>query len=429
MIKTAFTSLDKTKKGILIRAVGGLDEDHFLDESFVRRGSKKTKIYDTPTGNVIRLGREGKDMTSNDREKNIYNKSDYHYEYDYLVSIPLIGFNPDDGFALGADLLFTKYKFKKSPFSSTHRINLGYSFATQGYDIAYEGNFVEAVGSADLLLEGVFRAPKFVENFFGFGNDTKILTEGEDFDFNRVRNSLTRFKAAVKQPIGGGGGFFSFGPFAERIQVEETMGRFVTDELSDLPDNIFDSKYYSGVEMGLNFMNLNNAANPSRGIIFATDIGLKLNLKENDKIFIPFKTELTIYESLNEKETIVFASRIGTEIALGDFEFFQAPVLGGNTNLRGFRSERFSGNGAFYHNNDLRIRLFGSDNSTLPFSFGISGGFDYGRVWLDGEESDTWHYGYGGGIWIAPIDFIVISAQMFISEEDERLVVKVGHAF
>jgi surface antigen Omp85-like protein/calcineurin-like phosphoesterase family protein len=418
-----------TKKGILVRAVGGLDEDHFLDESYVRSGPKKTKIYDTPTGNIIYLGKEGKDMTSNDPEKNIFNKSDYHYEYDYSVFRPLVGFNPDDGYTIGGDLLFTKYNFKKNPYSSTHLLEASYSFATKGLGLEYEGNYVEAIGNANLLLEGEIRGPRFVENFFGLGNESKITSDEDDFDYNRVRNSLIRLKTGVKKPIGGGGGFFSFGPFIERVKVEKTEGRFVTDEASNLPANIFDPKYYSGVETGVNVMNVNNSANPTRGIIFTINAGLKFNLTERRKAFVPFKTELTIYESLTKSESIVFASRIGTEIATVGYEFFQAPVLGGNSNLRGYRSERFSGDGVFYHNNDIRIRLINSGNTVLPLSIGISGGFDYGKVWLKNEVSDTWHYSYGGGIWIAPLDFLIFSAQYFKSPEDQRVEVKVGHTF
>ncbi len=417
----------KVKKGILIRLIGGLDEDHFLDESFVRGMSKKTKIYDTPTENILRLGREAKDMTSDEREKNFFNKGDYHYEYDYLTPLPLIGYNPDDGVSVGADLLFTKYKFKKSPYAATHKVKFGYAFATQAYDIFYEGNIVDALGDSDILLEGLFQAPKFVNNYFGLGNETEIIQQ--DFDFNRVRNSLFRMKLALKNPIGGGGGFLTIGPFVERINVEETIGRFVSTVDANLPAEIFDSKYYTGLEVDLNLINVNSLANPTRGIIFELGLGWKYNVADSKKYFIPFNAELTIYESLNKAETIVYASRIGTSQAGGNYEFFQAPRLGGNYNLRGYRAQRFAGDITFYHNNDFRWRLFQSKNNIMPFSFGLSGGFDYGRVWLDGEDSNTWHYGYGGGIWMAPIDFLVISAQLFKSPEDERFVVKVGHAF
>jgi hypothetical protein len=33
-------------------------------------------------------------------------------------------------------------------------------------------------------------------------------------------------------------------------------------------------------------------------------------------------------------------------------------------------------------------------------SYGIFAGFDYGRVWLDGEASNKWHQSVGGGIWL-----------------------------
>jgi hypothetical protein len=38
--------------------------------------------------------------------------------------------------------------------------------------------------------------------------------------------------------------------------------------------------------------------------------------------------------------------------------------------------------------------------SIIPMSYGIFAGFDYGRVWLDGEASNKWHQSVGGGIWL-----------------------------
>ena len=118
--------------------------------------------------------------------------------------------------------------------------------------------------------------------------------------------------------------------------------------------------------------------------------------------FGTIRTSLSFYQSLDPKENLVFASRIGFEHNIGDdFEFYHAPNIGGNESLRGFRAERFYGNTAFYQNIDLRARLFSSYNKTLPFTFGLFAGFDHGRVWVDDDTSDVWHYNYGGGFWIA----------------------------
>jgi hypothetical protein len=39
----------------------------------------------------------------------------------------------------------------------------------------------------------------------------------------------------------------------------------------------------------------------------------------------------------------------------------------------------------------------------VPAEVGVLSFADAGRVFADGQESDAWHAGYGGGIWIAPL--------------------------
>jgi len=43
--------------------------------------------------------------------------------------------------------------------------------------------------------------------------------------------------------------------------------------------------------------------------------------------------------------------------------------------------------------------------------------YDVGRVWMPGEESNTWHSGYGGGIIIAPFQKFSLSVTYGISSE------------
>ncbi|PZR28897.1 MAG: hypothetical protein DI538_24445, partial [Azospira oryzae] len=66
-------------------------------------------------------------------------------------------------------------------------------------------------------------------------------------------------------------------------------------------------------------------------------------------------------------------------------------------------------------------------------TLGITGSFDYGRVWESNDPSDNWHYSYGGSIWIAPVDVLVISLGTFIPkegfEESPRFVFKLGFGF
>ena len=118
------------------------------------------------------------------------------------------------------------------------------------------------------------------------------------------------------------------------------------------------------------------------------------------------------YQGLNKDNTWVFATRIGAKWTSGDYPFHQAAILSGNSDIRGYRSERFYGDVAFYHNLELRGKLLTTSKRKLPSSFGFMIAHDYGRVWLSEESSDKWHRSYGGGLWIRksitdrPVQFI-----------------------
>ncbi len=81
----------------------------------------------------------------------------------------------------------------------------------------------------------------------------------------------------------------------------------------------------------------------------------------------------------------------------------------------------------FTISNDLRLPLFKSSSGALPFSFGIMGSFDHGRVWADNEDSNQWHTSYGGGFWISPFDIMPISVNYMTSKDAAaQLLISVG---
>ncbi len=68
-------------------------------------------------------------------------------------------------------------------------------------------------------------------------------------------------------------------------------------------------------------------------------------------------------------------------------------------------------------------------NNLLPFSIGLHGGLDYGRVWLEDDNSDKMHFGYGGGFWLSPVNIAILSFDYYQSSDDNVFIVKVGHSF
>jgi hypothetical protein len=81
--------------------------------------------------------------------------------------------------------------------------------------------------------------------------------------------------------------------------------------------------------------------------------------------------------------------------------FDEYASLGGKSSLPGYRERRFAGEQAASGGALGRVQLF----TMRPFAtidVGVHGLATVGRVWLDGEESDEWHTGFGGGLWLYP---------------------------
>ncbi|MEJ0102533.1 MAG: hypothetical protein WDO19_08265 [Bacteroidota bacterium] len=49
-----------------------------------------------------------------------------------------------------------------------------------------------------------------------------------------------------------------------------------------------------------------------------------------------------------------------------------------------------------------------------------------GKVWVKNDPSSGWHHGFGGGIWIAPMKKIVISASVANSKEGTLPLISFG---
>ena len=83
----------------------------------------------------------------------------------------------------------------------------------------------------------------------------------------------------------------------------------------------------------------------------------------------------------------------------------------------------------FYNNAELRFKLFESKNYVLPFNLGLIGFADYGRVWLEEENSDTWYPSVGGGFYFNLANFAVLTTTYGVSNDDEVLLIGLGHFF
>lgn len=422
-----FRVIGEAKNSPIVRLIGGVDEDRFYDESKVSGLTRKTKVYDDfHEDNRVEGNGETEDQRSNRKDLNSYGFW-HETKFNRALPLPIFGFNPDDGVYLGASVKFFRYGFKRE---TLHTLSAKFATSTNAFGIYYTGDFQDIWERRDFYLDIVAESPQYTNNFFGLGNESQRNFDDPQNEYYRVRREKYSIFPAIKERTDAGT-FFVFGPLAEMIKIKKTENRFLSSDATNIRPEVFDYQYFGGAKMIFNYNNVDNQWNPERGFRFKSQVLWKANLNNFDRNYAQIKSSVTLYLPLGIHDRLLLATRVGGSHNFGTFDFFQASYLGGDSNLRGFGSERFAGRTAFYHNNELRISVIHKDSEKnhLPMTFGIAPAFDYGRVWSDEEESSTWHYGYGGSIWVAPLDYVAISIGMMQSEEQKRFTVTLGFDF
>ncbi|MEO0527990.1 MAG: phosphoesterase, partial [Bacteroidota bacterium] len=202
------------KVGPKIRLIGGQNNDIY---DISKR--RKTKVYDYRTQNNTFKKKGGRVKLTNNYSINTYDP--FKAKASANQFIPTIGSNPDDGFRIGVSNVYTHNGFIQDPFTSQHKFNATYYFATSGYDFSYTGEYARALGNASIELAAKYTSPNFSINFFDFGNETPNFDDDLDLDFNRVKIEEISFAPSLIWR-GRFGSKFRLGASIENIEVEET---------------------------------------------------------------------------------------------------------------------------------------------------------------------------------------------------------------
>ncbi len=410
-------------RGPKVRIIGGGGKDKIIDKSRVSGLSKKTVVYDKIKSTTLEKSGETRSRISNDPEVNMYDRK--AFKYNKLFPLIDINFNPDDGLFLGGGFLWVDHGFRKEPFQQKHRLSGNYALATSAFAVKYAGTFTDALGKWDLNTSINVIQPFGVANYFGLGNESTFDYKGEGIaggfedaiDFYRIRYELYDYNLSFSYNFGQFSTFTIGSRFA-RFEVQERPGRFISDPTNQLDlTRIFDSFYFGGVSLLYNIDTRDNQALPSKGINFNLQFDSNYGLKSNSRDFNNLKANLSHYFQIRVPSKIVIANKVEFEKVFGNTEFFNSVLLG-QGKLRGYRRSRFIGETGFYHNFDVRIKLFSFSSYLFPGSVGILGFHDIGRVWLDGESSDKWHNSMGFGLWLTPLDLVAVNFTLAYSDEE-----------
>ena len=419
-------------ESIVVRIIGGEGKDEIIDSSYVSGWANKTKVYDLEKDTKITSSEETRHFMNASLDINRYD-FDY-FDYDLLRPQAYFGYNSDDGIFVGGGILIKTNDFRKYDFSTRQRLVANYAFQTGAYNIIYEGSFREVFNALDLDIDLSVKAPDFVSNYFGLGNNTPRIVEDEDF--YEYRKNEIDLDMGLKIRFGDDD-YFKVGPAYRFTDVVKEETNFLSTTLADVDPNSFGPKHYAGVffETELNFTD--NKYYPRDGVRWNLYSGWYQGLAGVDQNFSRLRSELSFYYTpfITDNFPVTFALRFGGVSNIGDFLFFQANTLGGNQglgrpgNLRGFVRDRYAGRSALYQNTEMRIRLVNFHLYILPVQVGILGLMDHGKVFSDNTTSEIWHSGYGGGIFIQPVGKWVFTATYTTSEENSLWNLNLGFIF
>jgi hypothetical protein len=400
-------------KGVYVRVVGGKGDDT-LDAT----GAGRAKLSDSEGQNrALDAQYDNREYTPPPPPENApwVPPRDWTRE---TVGIPIISFTGDLGLFLGYGVQIQKFGFRKNPYATAHRIRGGWSFKRGSGRIDYAGEFLRENRASSF---GLFAFASGVEvlRFFGFGNETSTTADQE---FYKVIANQYVVYPTFKVPFAGKASL-NIGPALKYTQSDETKDQFI---------NVV-QPYGMGnygalaVHAILSWEGRDNVVFPRKGIFAALRASYFAKAWDVESDFSEVNGNVNAYLSVGQAATL--AVRLGGKKVYGTFPYMEGAAIGSGglgsgalaqpeNTVRGYQSRRFLGDASAWANGELRLRI---SNITLilPGDWGVSGFGDVGRVWLDGESSDKWHAGVGGGLWVSLLsDRMAFSATIAQGEED-----------
>ena len=333
-----------------------------------------------------------------------------------LYPLPRLGYEDDVGVFVGGAAVYTRYGFRKHPWSSRHVLGFGWATKAGEPRVAYTGAFrrenSEVLGQVELLASGIE-----VLRFYGFGNETDDDATDRQF---RVRNQQFQMTPTLRLPLADHL-TLSVGPWIEYSRTTE--GDRLIDRLAPYGSGGFGSlgglarvrldtrRSLPDSELALALpLRADNLAGgyPLWGVLVDFTAAGSPPVWDTVETWGWIEGSAATFLSAGPDGRATLALRGGGRQTFGTYPYFGAAFVGGadvvdgGTTLRGYRPQRFAGDASLFGNLDLRIWLT-RVKLLLPGDLGVLGFGDVGRVFFDEENSRKWHPSWGGGVWFAPL--------------------------
>ncbi|HXH99453.1 MAG TPA: BamA/TamA family outer membrane protein [Sphingobacteriaceae bacterium] len=341
---------------------------------------------------------------------------------------PAIDLRAIDGLFLGIGYKLVSDS-TKGPIS-VQKISAMKNLNSEAVQAKYTADFKSVFGSTDVTVDAFADIKGNILNFFGRGNDT-FFDDSDGFrKFYRVKFSLFQITPAlrfnlsdqVKVTVGPSVQHSTFDP-------DDNTGRFINDPaIVAQYQNLHEDKTHGGLVLNFSWDTRNNMMLPTRGVNFSVLTQAYTGLNEYSNGYAQIFPQFSVYNSLDAKGNIVLANRFGAGFTTGKTAFYQSAFLGSQDNLLGYRKFRFAGDNLIYNNLETRISLL-DIKGKRSVKAGLIGFYDVGRVWIDEETSNSIHHGYGGGIFLSPLNRILARIVAGFSREGMQLTAAVRQRF
>ena len=360
-------------------------------------------------------------------------------------TVPMIEgwWQPNQELMLGGGFTRTAWGFHRYPWANMQSFTLLYSTGYNNVRATYVGQW----RLSDRSLLGVVEARwSGIENmdFYGFGNETARIDDKTLY--KTETNEYTIFPALRWQP--GSRFELHVGPETKVVQTKggdslvEQQQPYGTGKFGEAALRAgfeYDSR---GRSLGMTEARGMAAPDASAAAAAAPASGVRIRA---ESFFVPKAWDVTAsFGGLDGSvagylggRKLVLATRVGGRVLWGTYPWFESASISGDSGgigsaggVRGYYDGRFRGDSSLYGNAELRWWIGHRKKAVLPLRWGVTTFCESGRVWYAGEDSKTWHTGYGAGLLVQLIGTpMALGASLANGTEGVKFYFSGGYSF
>jgi hypothetical protein len=361
----------------------------------------------------------------------------------WTVPVVEAWWQPNQALMVGGGFTRTSWGFRKYPWANMQSLTLLYSSGYNNVRATYLGQWrlsdTGLVGAIAARWSGIENM-----NFYGFGNETPGIDDKALY--KTETNEYTIFPALRFTP----GPRFELHVGPETRVVQTKGGDSLVEQEQPYGSGKFgEAALRAGFEYdsrgrGISITEARGRAAPDASAAVAAVPASGVRIRA-EGFFVPKAWDVTAnFGGLDGSvagyvgsRTLVLATRIGGRVLWGTYPWFESASISGDSGgigstggVRGYYDGRFRGDSSLYGNAELRWWIGHRKKAVLPLRWGVTAFGESGRVWYAGEDSKTWHTGYGAGLLVQLIGTpMAVGASLANGTEGLKFYFSGGYSF